>query len=113
MIVMSAPVEATDLLDLKFVPAWVKEPGAKNDYGHYAPEQQPGGPQSRNFHGQRRERAPRSRQPRSDGLHPRPKLDRSRRDRMQKPEGGRPHSDRAKRHGVPDRHSLAALKPPE
>jgi len=35
---MSAPVEPADLVDLKLVPAWVKEPGTTKQYDHYATE---------------------------------------------------------------------------
>ena len=39
MNVMSAPpVQPADLLDLKLLPAWVKEPRATNHYDHYAGE---------------------------------------------------------------------------
>jgi hypothetical protein len=113
MIVMSAPVEPTDLLDLKFLPAWVKEPGAKNHYDHYATEERPLDLESRNRHRKHTGRASRSRQPRPDGQHPRPKLDRRRRGRIPKPEGGRRPSDRAKRHGAPNRHSQEVPKPPD
>jgi hypothetical protein len=42
MNVMSAlSVEPADLLDLKFLPAWVKEPGATNHYDHYTAEEAP------------------------------------------------------------------------
>ena len=35
---MSAPTPATDLLDLKLLPAWVKEPAAPNEYAEFAGE---------------------------------------------------------------------------
>src|ERR1700757_490981 len=37
-LVSSSPVEPADLLDLKLLPAWVKEPGTANYYEHYAGE---------------------------------------------------------------------------
>jgi hypothetical protein len=35
MMVMSAPAPAAELLDLKFLPAWVKEPAAPNEYSNF------------------------------------------------------------------------------
>ena len=35
---MSAPAPAADLLDLKLLPAWVKEPAAPNEYAEFAGE---------------------------------------------------------------------------
>ena len=34
----SAPVEPSDLLDLKLLPAWVKEPADAGNYEHYRGE---------------------------------------------------------------------------
>ena len=34
----SAPVEPADLLDLKLLPAWVKEPADAGNYEHYTGE---------------------------------------------------------------------------
>jgi len=39
----SSPVEPADLLDLKLLPAWVKEPGGARDYEHYTGEEESGG----------------------------------------------------------------------
>ncbi len=36
---MSAPAPAADLLDLKLLPAWVKEPAAPNEYAEFAGEE--------------------------------------------------------------------------
>ena len=57
---MSAPVEATDLLDLKFLPAWVKEPGATNHYDQYTAEEAPTELRSRGRGGIHKDRAFRS-----------------------------------------------------
>ncbi|MEP6686651.1 MAG: hypothetical protein ABJB22_07735, partial [Verrucomicrobiota bacterium] len=35
---MSAPAPSTDLLDLRLLPAWVKEPAAPNEYAEFAGE---------------------------------------------------------------------------
>ena len=40
----SSPVEPADLLDLKLLPAWVKEPGGARNYEHYTPEEESGVP---------------------------------------------------------------------
>src|SRR5437588_4645517 len=39
----SSRVEPADLLDLKLLPAWVKEPGGARDYEHYTGEEESGG----------------------------------------------------------------------
>ena len=45
---MSAPsVDPADLLDLKFMPAWVKEPSAREDYADYEGEDAPARPERR------------------------------------------------------------------
>ena len=36
---MSAPAPPADLLDLKFLPAWVKEPSGRNDYSNFTGEE--------------------------------------------------------------------------
>ncbi|PYK42841.1 MAG: hypothetical protein DME53_14145, partial [Verrucomicrobia bacterium] len=56
MNLMSAPVEPADLVDLKLVPAWVKEPGTTKQYDHYATEEQPFESRSRNHQGKRKDR---------------------------------------------------------
>jgi len=61
MNVMSAPpVESVDLLDLKFLPAWVKEPGATNHYDHYTGVEAPAELRGRDRGGRNKDRAFRS-----------------------------------------------------
>src|SRR5438876_10557351 len=68
MNLMSAPVEPADLVDLKLVPAWVKEPGTTKQYAHYASEEQPFESRSRNHQGKRKDRRFLSREARADSL---------------------------------------------
>jgi hypothetical protein len=56
----SSPVEPADLLDLKLLPAWVKEPGEANIYEHYTGEEQSQAPRSRQRDRNRRRRTPNS-----------------------------------------------------
>lgn len=110
---MSAPVEPADLVDLKLVPAWVKEPPTTQHYDRYAAEET-FAPQRRDRDGKGKDRRFRSRetradrQPRrsqSDNRHsrviPRTSADRHRR------------SDQAKNRRLPDRHARAETKLPE
>src|SRR5689334_8589728 len=72
---MSAPsVDPGDLLDLKLMPAWVKEPSAREDYAEYEGEETSGrGPQRPDGPGRGREfqnrdrRAPRRGPPKGEG----------------------------------------------
>jgi hypothetical protein len=92
MNVMSAPpVEAADLLDLKLLPAWVKERGATNDYDHYTGEEAPAEKRSRGRDGSRRpkDRTFRSRERREDTRRQTSKLDRRHQGRMPQKGGGR------------------------
>ena len=110
---MSAPpVEPADLLDLKLLPAWVKEPGATNHYEHYTPED----PElrSRGRDGRDKDRRFRSRQGRGDKQGGKSGPDRRRDERTPKRRAdGRPHSDRGKNRRLPERVAQAAPKPPE
>ena len=88
MNVMSAPpVEPADLLDLKFLPAWVKEPRATNHYDHYTAEEAPSELRSRDRIGRHKDRSFRSRERRGDTQRPGSKPDRRHRGRMPKTEG--------------------------
>src|SRR5437764_14273411 len=82
---MSAPVEATDLLDLKLLPAWVKEPGATNHYDHYTGEDAPTERHSRERGARHEDRAFRERP--GQTRHSRSKPDKRDRGRMPKTEG--------------------------
>ena len=85
---MSAPpVEPVDLLDLKFLPAWVKEPGATNHYDHYTGEEAPTELRGRDRDGRHKDRAFRSRERRGQTRRPGSKPDRRHRGRTPKAEG--------------------------
>ena len=115
MNVMSAPsVEPAYLLDLKFLPAWVKEPGATNRYDHYTTEEPPAELRSRDRGGRHKHGTFRSRQRGGHTQHPGSKPDRRRRDRMPKKGGAaRRDSDRVKNHRSSDRVAQATSKPPD
>jgi hypothetical protein len=113
MNVMSAPpVEPVDLLDLKFLPAWVKEPGATNRYDHYTAEEAPAEQRSRDRGGRRKDRTFQSRERRGDTQRPGSRPDRRPRGRMSKGEGVRRRdSDRANNRRSSDRVAQAPPKP--
>ena len=110
---MSAPpVEPVDLLDLKFLPAWVKEPGATNRYDHYTAEEAPAEQRSRDRGGRRKDRTFQSRERRGDTQRPGSKPDRRPQGRMSKREGVRRRdSDRANNRRSSDRVAQAPPKP--
>jgi hypothetical protein len=113
MNVMSAPpVEPADLLDLKFMPTWVKEPRATNHYDHYTAEEASGERRSRDRDVRRKDRPFRSRDRREQTQRPGSKPDRPHRGRMPKKGGARRgDSDRGKNRCSPDRVAQAAPKP--
>src|SRR6266480_1338207 len=113
MNVMSAPTaEPVDLLDLKFLPAWVKEPGATNHYDHYTGAEAPAELRSRNRDGRDKDRAFRSGERRGQTRHPGSKPDRRQRGRTPKAEVTRVRdSDRAKNRLSSDRVARTASKP--
>src|SRR5262245_3193393 len=113
MNVMSAPpVEPADLLDLKLLPAWVKEPGAPNHYDHHTGEEAPAESRSRERTGRHKDRKFRSREQRQDTQHPTSKLGGRHRGRMPKKGGARRRdSDRAHIRRSPDRVAQAPPKP--
>jgi hypothetical protein len=109
---MSAPVEATDLLDLKFLPDWVKEPRATNHYDHYTAEEAPAELRSRDRRGGHKDRPFRSRDRRGPTQRPGSKPAGRRRDRKPKAEGGRRHdSGRVKNRHSSDRVAQPPPKP--
>jgi hypothetical protein len=112
MNVMSASVEPADLLDLKLLPAWVKEPGAATVYDHYTGEEALE-PRSRHGDPRRDRRISRSRQSRGDIHHPTPKAHERQRPVHRKPRGRSPHADGAKNRRSPDRHGPGEQKLPE
>jgi hypothetical protein len=96
MNVMSAPpVEPADLLDLRLLPAWVKEPGATKHYDHDTPEEVPAELRSRDRGGRQKDRTFRSRELRGNTRQPESQPDRRHR-------GGMPKKGDARRRG-PDR----------
>ncbi|SRR6266540_3339090 len=113
MNVMSAPpVESADLLDLKFLPAWVKEPGATSHYDHYTGEEAPTELRGRDRDGRHKDRVFRSRERRGQTRHPGSKPDRRHRGKTPKAEGARRRdSDRGKNRRPSDRGAQAPPKP--
>src|SRR5258707_9223563 len=115
MDVMSAPhVEPAELLDLKFLPAWVKEPGATNHYDHYTGEEAPTELRSRDRVGRHKDRSFPSRERRGQTQRPGSKPEGRHRGsgRTLKAEGTRRYdSDRGKNRRSPDRTAQAPPKP--
>src|SRR5206468_8390688 len=113
MNVMSAPpVESVDLLDLKFLPAWVKEPRATNHYDQFTTEEAPTELRSRDRGGRHKDRAFRSGERRGQTRHPGSKPDRPHRGRTPKTGETRGcDSDHAKNRRSSDRVAPAASKP--
>src|SRR5206468_3735765 len=113
MNVMSAPpVESVDLLDLKFLPAWVKEPRATNHYDQFTTEEAPTELRSRDRGGRHKDRAFRSGERRGQTRHPGSKPDRRHPGRISKAEGSRRRdSDRAQNRPSPERVAHAPSKP--
>src|SRR5215472_15067617 len=105
MNVMSAPsVEPADLLDLKFLPEWVKDTGARNHHDHYTAEDAVTEVRSRDRLGRHKDRTFRSRERRGHTQHPGSKSDRRQRGRMPKTGGARRRdSDRSKNRRSADR----------
>jgi len=110
---MSAPpVEPADLLDLKLLPAWVKEPGATKHYDHYTAEEVPAELRGRDSGGRHKDRTFRSRERRGQTQQPRSQPDRRHRGRMPKKGGAkRRDSDRGRDRRSSDRVAQAAPKP--
>src|SRR5512144_2086944 len=109
MNVMSAPaVEPVDLLDLKLLPSWVKEPAARKHYDHDTGDEAPTELRSRDRHGKHKDRPFRSRDRPKHTQRPGSKPAGGRRDRMPKAEGGRRRdSDRGKNRRSSDRVAQA------
>jgi hypothetical protein len=111
-VMSAAPVEPADLLDLKFLPAWVKEPGAANHYDHYTAEEAPAELRSRDRGRRHKDRTFHSRERRGQTQHPGSKPDRRHRGRMPKAEGARrPESDGGKNRRSSNRVASAPSKP--
>jgi hypothetical protein len=107
---MSQPtVETVDLLDLKLLPAWVKEPAESRSYAGYTGEEESRG--QKTDHGPPRNRpkrrTPINREQAPNAEHPTPKADRRHR------EARRNKSNAARvSHGAKDRRSLNRHLPP-
>jgi hypothetical protein len=114
MNVMSAsPVEPGDLLDLKLLPAWVKEPGATKHYDHYTANQAPAESRNRERVARHKDRKFRYRE-RRGGQTEQPGSQPDRRHRGGMPKKGgvrRRDSDRGKDRRPPDRVAQAPPKP--
>lgn len=110
---MSAqPVEPADLLDLKLLPAWVKEPGATNHYDHYRGEEPPTQRHSRDRGARNKDQKFRSRERREKTRYPISKPDSRHSGRMpQKGSARRRDSDRAKNRRPSDRVAQASPRP--
>ena len=119
----SAPVEPADLLDLRLLPAWVKEPGETKKYERYTGEEESGARRGGRDapRGKPKRRTPINREQASNldksraGIqHPTSTADRRHRDGLRRNVRGReryPH--KAKDHRSPNRHSPAPPTPPE
>jgi len=94
----SSPVETADLLDLKLLPAWVKEPGGARDYEHYKGEEESGIPKK----GQGRPQHRKTKRRTSNIQRPTSKGGRGQREGLRKKTGG---SDR-RSNGDKNRRSL-------
>ena len=113
---MSAPpAEPADLLDLKLLPEWVKEPGATNHYEHYTAEETPGELGNRDRGRRHKDRVPRFPDRRERTQRPGSKPDRRQRGPMARKPGaagaGRRDSDRSRNRRPPDRATQPAPKP--
>ena len=104
----SSPVEPADLLDLKLLPAWVKEPGGARNYEHYTPEEESGVPQKgqgRPQHRKTKRRTSNSDKSRAGIQRPTSKADRPHHEGLRRKRGG---SDRRsngdKNRPSPNRH---------
>lgn len=110
---MSAPpVEPADLLDLKLLPAWLKEPRATNRYDQHTTEELPVERRSRDRVGRHKDRTFRSPDRRGQAQQPGPKADTRHRGKTRK--NARPRgrdSDRSKTRRSSDRVAQPAPKP--
>src|SRR6516165_734440 len=114
MNLMSAPAEPADLVDLKLVPAWVKEPGTTKHYDHYATGERPFESRSRNHDGKRKDQRFRSRETRAERLHTKSQSDSRYHEVVPKGRGaGRRRSDPAKSRRSPDEAARVKIKLPK
>jgi hypothetical protein len=113
MNVMSAPpAEPADLLDLKFLPAWVKEPDATKHYDHYTAEEASTELRNRDRVGRHKDRSFPSRERRGHTQRPGSKPNRRHHGRPSRAEGTRRRDfDGGKNRRSPDRAAQAPPKP--
>jgi hypothetical protein len=113
MNVMSAPpIEPADLLDLKLLPAWVKESGATKHYDHYTAEGAPTELRSRDRRGRNKDRTFRSPERRGKTQQPRSQPDRRHRAGLPKKGGARRRdSDRERDRRSSESVARVASKP--
>jgi len=111
-----SPVEPADLLDLKLLPAWVKEPAEARNYAHYTGEEESGVQKKgrgRPQHRRSERRTSDFEKARADIQHPTSKADRGQRGRLRKKTGQRDRrTPRAKDRPSPNRHVPATQTPP-
>jgi hypothetical protein len=111
-VMSAAPIEPADLLDLKLLPAWLKESDSKNHYDDYTAKEAPAEMRSRDRRGRHKDRKFRSRERRQDTQHPTSKPDRRHRGRMPKTGSARRRDfDRATHRASSDRVAQVASKP--
>ena len=119
----SSAVEPADLLDLKLLPAWVKEPGKARNYERYTGEEDSGArragrdaPHGKPKRRTRLNREQASKFPKSlPGIqHPTPNADRRHRDGLRSNGRGRErHPHKAKDRRPPNRHAPVPPTPPQ
>ena len=109
---MSAPaVEPADLVDLKLLPAWVKESHATNHYDHYTAEADTAELPRHDRHGQSKDRRSGFRQRQQRKRHGGPKSDRPQRGKAPKVTQGRRHADRIQNRRPHEPHAQPTPKP--
>ena len=118
----SSPAEPADLLDLRLLPAWVKEPVETKNYEHYTGEEDSGGRRAGRDapRGKPKRRIPINREQASKfdksraGIqHPTSSAARRHRDGLRRNVRGRERRpDKAKDGRAPNRHALVPSTPP-
>ena len=119
----SSPVEPADLLDLKLLPAWVKEPGEARKYENYTGEEESGARRAGRGapRGKQKRRTPINREQasysdksRAGIQHPTSNADRHRREGLRRNvRGGERRPDKGKDRRSPNRRVPVPPTPPE
>ena len=111
-----SPVEPADLLDLKLLPAWVKEPAEAKNYAHYTGEEESGvqkNGRGRPQHRKTKRRTSGSDKARADIQHPTSNEDKGQRGRLRKETRRRDRrTSGAKDRPSPNQHVPATQTPP-